>query len=59
MKKSCSKTGKSRLLKGNINRALQLWSQVVGKSPGSAAATEAQGYLTQYAHDNNPFAPGG
>ncbi|WP_309697185.1 zinc ribbon domain-containing protein [Armatimonas sp.] len=44
---------------GNINRALQLWSQVVGKSPGSAAATEAQGYLTQYAHDNNPFAQGG
>lgn len=40
---------------GNTNQALQLWSQVVGKSPGSAAATEAQGYITQYAHENNPF----
>lgn len=40
---------------GNVNAALKLWSQVVGKAPGSAAATEAQGYLTQYARDNNPF----
>lgn len=42
---------------GNINTALRLWSQVVGKAPGSAAASEAQSYLTQYARDNNPFNP--
>ena len=44
---------------GNTNEALKLWSQVVGKAPGSAAATEAQSYLTQYARDHNPFDQGG
>ncbi|MCX6369109.1 MAG: zinc ribbon domain-containing protein [Armatimonadetes bacterium] len=43
---------------GNVSEALKLWSQVVGKSPGSAAATEAQNYITQYARDNNPFDQG-
>jgi tetratricopeptide (TPR) repeat protein len=44
---------------GKIAQALQLWSQVVGKSPGSAAASEAQSYLTQYAREHNPFDQGG
>ncbi|MBB6049033.1 tetratricopeptide repeat protein [Armatimonas rosea] len=44
---------------GNTSLALKLWSQVVGKSPGSAAATEAQGYITQYAREHNPFDQGG
>ena len=40
---------------GNINQALQLWSKVVGKAPGSAAATEAQNYPHAVRPRQQPF----
>lgn len=40
---------------GKTSEALQLWSQVVSKAPGSSAAQQAQAQLTEYARQNNPF----
>lgn len=40
---------------GNLSEAVRLWSQVVSKAPGSPAAQQAQGQLTEYARQNNPF----